>query len=80
MLGHVDGTGTVEAIRADGRLALVDDRFPGSDGATSFRKGSIAVDGVSLTVAALGDGQFDVQIVPFTWTHTTFSRLRPGDK
>ena len=35
-----------------------------------IRKGSIAVDGVSLTIADLRDGEFDVMIIPFTWTHT----------
>ncbi len=44
-----------------------------------IRKGSVAVEGVSLTVASLADSRFDVQIVPYTWTHTTFHRLRIGD-
>ena len=43
-------------------------------------KGSIAVDGVSLTVAALRDGEFDVMIVPFTWDHTNLHALRPRDR
>ena len=43
-------------------------------------RGFVAVDGVSLTVAGLGESQFDVQIVPFTWTHTTLKSLRPRDK
>ena len=42
-------------------------------------KGSIAVDGISLTVAGLGEGRFDVQIVPYTWTHTNMQRLAVSD-
>jgi riboflavin synthase len=38
----------------------------------------VAVDGISLTVAALTDDRFDVQIVPFTWTHTNLSSLAAG--
>ena len=43
------------------------------------RKGSIAVDGVSLTVAASGAGRFDVQIVPYTWDHTRLRAAGVGD-
>jgi riboflavin synthase len=43
-------------------------------------KGSIAVDGISLTVAALGAGTFDVMIIPFTWAHTNLSTRRVGDR
>jgi riboflavin synthase len=43
-------------------------------------KGSIAVDGISLTIADLRDGQMDVMIIPFTWTHTNMSSLRVGDR
>ena len=42
-------------------------------------KGSVAVDGISLTVADLRDGSFDVQIIPHTWTQTTLSTARVGD-
>ena len=43
------------------------------------RKGSVAVDGISLTVAGLGDRQFDVQIVPFTFDHTTLRTASVND-
>ncbi len=43
-------------------------------------KGSIAVDGISLTVAALRERQFDVMIIPFTWGHTNLSSLRVNDR
>ena len=45
-----------------------------------IRKGSVAVDGVSLTVAGLGERQFDVMVIPFTWSHATLKTLRKGDK
>ncbi len=44
-----------------------------------MRKGSIAMDGISLTVADLREGEFDVMIIPFTWQHTNLSSLRTGD-
>lgn len=41
-------------------------------------KGSICLNGVSLTIAELGDGSFSVAIIPYTFAHTTFNRLKPG--
>ncbi|MBM3316016.1 riboflavin synthase, partial [candidate division WOR-3 bacterium] len=43
-------------------------------------KGSVCVDGVSLTVAEAGRDRFTVNIIPHTWENTTFRNLRPGDK
>ena len=78
--GHVDGTGTVEEIRheADSRWLTIG--FPGSLAPYLVRKGSVAVDGISLTVAGLGESQFDVMIVPFTWEHTNLRALKAGDR
>ncbi len=80
ILGHVDGIGVVNEIRLDSGGHWLTVRFPESLAPYFIRKGSVAVDGVSLTVAGLGDKEFDVQIVPFTWTATTLSSLRAGDK
>jgi riboflavin synthase len=80
VLGHVDGVGVVDEIQADSGSHWLTISYPASLAAYFIRKGSVAVDGVSLTVAGLGDKQFDVQIVPFTWTHTTLGNLRVGDK
>jgi riboflavin synthase len=44
------------------------------------RKGSIALDGVSLTIAGLGDTQLDVMIIPFTWQHTNLGRVKLRDR
>jgi riboflavin synthase len=77
--GHVDGRGVVAAVRADGDAHWVTIGFSSYLAPYLVPKGSIAVDGISLTIAGLRDGQFDVMIIPFTWTHTTMSSLRAGD-
>jgi len=76
--GHVDGTGRIEAVVADGdsyRLTLT---FPSDLARFVVHKGSIAVDGVSLTIASLDGNRFDVQIIPFTWEHTSLRAAGPG--
>jgi riboflavin synthase len=78
--GHVDGTGTIERVREDGEARWMTIAFPGALAPLFIRKGSIAVDGISLTVAAVDDRCFDVMIIPFTWTHTNLSSLRPRDQ
>jgi riboflavin synthase len=75
--GHVDGTGTVRDVRADGDAHWITIGFAGELAPYLIRKGSIAVDGVSLTVADLRDQEFDVMIIPFTWEHTSLSTLAP---
>ncbi len=77
--GHVDGTAEVRAIRAEGEAHWLTFSFGDALAACIIPKGSIAADGVSLTVATLRDGEFDVMIVPFTWDHTNFHALRPRD-
>jgi riboflavin synthase len=78
--GHVDGTGTVRALRPDGEAHWVSIDFASALAAYLVPKGSIAVDGVSLTVAALRDGEFEVMLIPFTWLHTSLSTLAPGSR
>jgi riboflavin synthase len=78
--GHVDGLGSLEAVRRDGDAHWITIGFPSSLASLFVSKGSVAVDGVSLTIADLRDGQFDVMIIPFTWTATSLSALRPGDR
>lgn len=80
VLGHVDGVGTIEEIRPEGESQWITIAFPPALAAYFIRKGSVAVDGISLTIAGLGDHQMDVQIVPYTWAHTTLSSRRVGDK
>ena len=76
--GHIDGTGTVEEIRTEADARWITISFPGLLAPYFIRKGSVAVDGVSLTVAGLGEDRFDVMIVPFTWANTSLPSLRIG--
>jgi riboflavin synthase len=80
VLGHVDGVGVIEEIRAEGESRWLTIGFPPSLAPYFIRKGSIAVDGISLTVAGLGERQFDVMVIPFTWANTTLKGLKKGDK
>jgi len=76
--GHVDAVGTVVDVRPDGEFTWVRIRFPQALAPQLVLKGSIAVDGISLTVAALGEDSFDVQIIPHTWTHTNLRGAHAG--
>jgi riboflavin synthase len=77
--GHVDATGTIEDIRRDGDSFWLTIKFPPSLAPFIVRKGSIAVNGVSLTVAGVDDRHFDVQIIPYTWEHTNLQGVRQGE-
>jgi riboflavin synthase len=76
--GHVDATAAVLDVRADGEAHWLSVELPERLGHLFVPKGSVAVNGVSLTVAALGDDRFDIMIIPFTWAHTSLADLRPG--
>jgi riboflavin synthase len=78
--GHADGMGVVDAIRQDGESYWIAVRIPPEFEPFLILKGSIAIDGVSLTIARLERGLLDVMIIPFTWAHTTLSSLRAGDR
>ena len=77
--GHVDAVGEVHSVRPDGDAHWITVAFPAVLAPFIVRKGSIAVDGISLTVADLREAQFDVMIIPFTWDHTNLRGLRAGD-
>jgi riboflavin synthase len=78
--GHVDAMGTIESVRPDGDSHWLTIAFPGHLAPLLVAKGSVTVDGISLTVAALRERQFEVMIIPFTWEHTNLSSLRQGDR
>jgi riboflavin synthase len=80
VLGHVDGVGVIEEIRAEGESHWLTIGFPPALAPYFIRKGSVAVEGISLTVAGLGGTQFDVMIIPFTWANTSLRNLRKGDR
>lgn len=78
--GHVDGVATVEAVEAGEGGAVMRMRPP--DGLARYlaEKGSVAVDGVSLTVAGVEDGTFTVALIPHTLAVTTLGRRGVGDR
>jgi len=80
VLGHVDGTGTVQSVRAEADFWWVSVGYPAALAPYLIHRGSIAVDGISLTIARLEKTTFDVQIVPFTWSHTNLRSVRTGDR
>jgi riboflavin synthase len=78
--GHVDGVGQIVELRAAAEHHWLTVAFPAELSRFIVRKGSIAVDGISLTVAGLGDDRFDVQLVPFTLEHTNMRRATSRDR
>src|SRR5437867_7606869 len=77
--GHVDAVGYVEDVRPDAEFLWLTVSFPSHLAALFVTKGSVALDGISLTVAELGRDRFSVQIVPYTMDHTNVSRMRVHD-
>lgn len=79
--GHVDGMGEVRAVRREGDVVVLEIAVPAEVWACTVPCGSIAVDGVSLTVQRLSDdGTIEVALIPFTVAQTTLGELRPGDR
>ena len=79
VLGHVDGVGTLDAIRPDADWTEYRFSAPASLARYLVEKGSIAVDGVSLTVFACRGRRFTVALIPHTLARTTLGERRPGD-
>ena len=78
--GHVDGVGTVADVAEEGLSRVVTIQPPAELLRYVVVKGSIAVDGVSLTVSALDDDSFAVSLIPETRERTTLGALRAGDE
>jgi riboflavin synthase len=78
--GHVDGMGRIEDLRADADFHWLTVSFPHHLAAFLVNKGSVAVDGISLTVASLQADRFVVQVVPYTMDHTNLGRARVHDR
>lgn len=77
--GHVDGTGTLLDVRPAADFTWLTFSYSPEYDVWIIPRGAIAVDGISLTVATLEAGRFEVQIVPFTWGNTALPELRTGD-
>jgi len=80
MQGHVDGTATVMSHTPGERTAEIGFRLDPGLARYVVEKGSIAVDGVSLTVASVDRDSFTVALIPTTLAETTLAALRPGDR
>jgi riboflavin synthase len=78
--GHVDGLGRVTALWRQGEAAELEVEFPPELGRYLVEKGSVAVDGISLTVAALGPRAFTVAVIPYTLAHTNLVEAHPGTR
>ena len=76
--GHVDQTGICTAVREVNGSWLFDFEYDGPRGNVTVEKGSIAVNGVSLTCFNSRTNSFTVAIIPYTWEHTHFHRLKKG--
>jgi riboflavin synthase len=79
VLGHVDGVGRIVSIVPDGECYWLEVDVPSALAGYLIPKGSIAIDGISLTIATLEGSRVRIQIVPFTWSHTALGALSPGD-
>jgi riboflavin synthase len=77
--GHVDAIGRVEERRPEAEFEWLTVKYPTHLAPYFVLKGSVAVDGISLTIASLGTDRFDVQIVPYTLEHTNLRDLAAGD-
>jgi riboflavin synthase len=77
--GHVDARGTFVSSTDHGGSWTVRVAYPSNIAQYLVFKGSVAVEGISLTIAKLADDYFENAIIPKTWEVTNFSQLRPGD-
>lgn len=77
--GHVDARGQLAGVEDHGESWTVRFNYPKEIGRYLVFKGSIAVEGISLTIAGLTEHHFEVAIIPKTWEVTNLSHLKPGD-
>lgn len=77
--GHVDGRGTFISATSSGDFWTVRIGFPPELAQYFVHKGSVCVEGISLTIAALNETSFDIAVIPKTWEMTNLSTLNPND-
>ncbi len=80
VLGHVDGTGAIERVREEGFARILDIDAEEELARYLVEKGSVAVDGVSLTVSEVRDRGFSVSLIPETLTRTSLGEAQVGDR
>jgi riboflavin synthase len=78
--GHVDGVGRIVDMRGDGESRRVTIEAPADLARYIAPKGSVALDGISLTVNEVAGDRFGITIIPHTLTHTTMGARKPGDR
>lgn len=78
VLGHVDGIGRLDAVRPEGDNHRIEIEAPDDLAHFIASKGSVTVDGVSLTVNEVEGRKFGVNIIPHTWVHTAFADFKTG--
>jgi riboflavin synthase len=77
--GHIDTTGIISDIASAEGSWEIRVNYPSDNGIT-VKKGSICLNGISLTVVESGSGFFSVAIIPYTWEHTNLHLAQPGDQ
>jgi len=77
--GHVDGPAVLSAITPAGEMVELTFEVSETLATMMIEKGSVALDGISLTIASLGEVTFTVAVIPFTLEHTTLGQKRAGD-
>ena len=80
VLGHVDAVAELLEARPEGASRLLTFSLPAALAAFFIEKGSVTLDGVSLTVNTVGEGRFGVALIPETLLRTTLGRRQPGDQ
>jgi riboflavin synthase len=80
VLGHVDGVGIIIADSRQENAVVRSIRAPAETQKYMAEKGSVAIDGISLTIARRRDGEIDISFIPYTLEHTTMALKRPGDE
>jgi riboflavin synthase len=76
--GHVDGVGRVANLKSEGDSWWLSIELPEELRRYTVEKGSIAIDGISLTIARLHNGVADIAVIPFTYAHTNVHAMKPG--
>lgn len=76
--GHVDQTGECTSVREDNGSWIFSFTYDAATGNPTIEKGSITIDGTSLTVVNSGKNTFEVAIIPYTYEHTRFNTYKPG--